>query len=146
MLRAIIGGLTLVVATFGAAPANETIDPNALDAPDHLREVLAAPKAYAQDRSARCVPVENRQMTIASARGHGLDIENFSEVETAAFLKAFNALKPESNFVATKMFAAVGRDRAYVFFESGKDLCTTPSPLHRAGYKRLAKQALGDGA
>ena len=72
MLRAIIGGLTLVVATFGAAPANETIDPNAVDAPDHLREVLAAPKAYAQDRSARCVPVENRQMTIASARGHGL--------------------------------------------------------------------------
>ena len=60
MLRAIIGGLTLVVATFGAAPANETIDPNAVDAPDHLREVLAAPKAYAQDRSARCVPVENR--------------------------------------------------------------------------------------
>ena len=67
-------------------------------------------------------------MTIASAQGRGLDIENFSEVETAAFLKAFNALKPESNFVATKMFAAVGRDRAYVFFESGKDLCTTPSP------------------
>ena len=146
MFRAIIAGLTLVVATFGAAPANETIDPNAVDVPDHLREVLAAPKAYAQDRSARCVPVENRQMTIASARGHGLDIENFSEVETAAFLKAFNALKPESNFVATKMFAAVGRDRAYVFFESGKDLCTTPSPLHRAGYKRLAKQAQGDGA
>ena len=146
MLRAIIGGLTLVVATFGAAPANETIDPNAFDAGDRLQEVLAAPKADAQDRSARCVPVESRRVTIASARGHGLDIENFSEVETAAFLKAFNAQKPESNFVATKMFAAVGRDRAYVFFESGKDLCTTPSPLHRAGYKRLAKQAQGDGA
>jgi hypothetical protein len=146
MLRAIIGGLTLVVATFGAAPANETMDPDPFDAADHLLEVLAAPKAYAQDRSARCVPVENRRVTIASARGHGLDIENFSEVETAAFLKAFNAQKPESNFVATKMFAAVGRDRAYVFFESGKDLCTTPSPLHRAGYRRLAKQAQGDGA
>ena len=146
MLRSIIAGLTLVVATFGAAPANETIDPNAFDAADHLREVLAAPEADAQDRSARCVPVENREIAIASARGHGLDIENFSEVETAAFLKAFNAQKPESNFVATKMFAAVGRDRAYVFFESGKDLCTTPSPLHRAGYRRLAKRAQGDGA
>jgi hypothetical protein len=146
MLRAITAGLTLVMATFGAAPADETIDPNAVNAANHPREVLAAPKAYAQDRSARCVPVENRQMTIASARGHGLDIENFSEVETAVFLKAFNALKPESNFVATKMFAAVGRDRAYVFFESGKDLCTTPSPLHRAGYRRLAKRAQGDGA
>jgi hypothetical protein len=64
----------------------------------------------------------------------------------AAFLKAFNALKPESNFVATKMFAAVGRDRAYVFFESGIDLCTTPSPLHRPGYEKLAKRAHGDGA
>ena len=146
MLRAIIAGLTLVVATFGAAPANETIDPNAVNAANQLREVLAAPKVSTQDRSARCVPVENRQIAVASARGHGLDIENFSEVETAAFLKAFNALKPESNFVATKMFAAVGRDRAYVFFESGKDLCTTPYPLHRAGYKRLAKQAQGDGA
>jgi hypothetical protein len=146
MVRAIIGGLALVVATLGAAPANETIDPNPFDAADHLQEVLAAPKADAQDRSARCFPVENRQMTIASARGHGLDIENFSEVETAAFLKAFNALKPESSFVATKMFAAVGRDRAYVFFVSGKDLCTMPSPLHRGGYKRLAKQAQGDGA
>jgi hypothetical protein len=146
MLRAIIGGLTLVVATFGAAPANETMDPDPFDAANHLREVLAAPEADAQDRSARCVPVENRRMTIASARGHGLDIENFSEVETAAFLKAFNAQKPESNFVATKMFAVVGRDRAYVFFESGKDLCTTPSPLHRAGYRRLAKRAQGDGA
>ena len=146
MLRAIIGGLTLVVATFCAAPANETIDPNAVDAANHLREVLAAPKAYAQDPRARCVPVENREIAIASARGHGLDIENFSEVETAAFLKAFNAQKTESNFVATKMFAAVGRDRAYVFFESGKALCTTLYPLHRAGYKRLAKQAQGDGA
>jgi hypothetical protein len=46
MLRSIIAGLTLVVATFGAAPANETIDPNADDAANHLREVLAAPKAY----------------------------------------------------------------------------------------------------
>jgi hypothetical protein len=146
MLRSIIAGLTLVVATCGAAPASEAIDPNAVDAANYLREVLAAPKSYAQDRSARCIPVENRRMTIASARGHGLDIENFSEVETAAFLKAFNAQKPESSFVATKMFAAIGRDRAYVFFESGKDLCTTPSPLHRAGYKRLAKQAQGDGA
>jgi hypothetical protein len=146
MFRAIIAGLTLVVATFGAARANETIDPNAVDAANHLREVLAAPKAYAQDPRARCVPVENREIAIASARGHGLDIENFSEVETAAFLKAFNAQKPESSFVATKMFAAVGHDRAYVFFESGKDLCTTPSPLHRAGYRRLAKQAQGDGA
>src|ERR1700722_15852019 len=146
MLRSIIAGLTLVMATFGAAAANETIDPNAFDAGDGLQEVLAAPKADAQDQSARCFPVENRQMTIASARGHGLDIVNFSEAETPAFLKAINALKPESNFVATKMFAAVGRDRAFVFFESGEDLCTTPSPLHRAGYKRLAKQAQGDGA
>ena len=146
MFRAIIAGLTLVVATFGAARANETIDPNAVDAANHLREVLAAPKAYAQDRRARCVPVENREIAIASARGHGLDIENFSEVETAAFLKAFNAQKPESNFVATKMFAAVGRDRAYVFFESGKDLCTPPSPLSRDSYEAFVEQAQGDGA
>jgi hypothetical protein len=146
MLRAIIAGQTLVVAAFGAATANETIDPNAFDAADHPREVLVAPKAYAQDPSARCVSLANEQMTIASARGRGLDIENFSVVETAAFLKAFNAQKPKSNFVATKMFAAVGRDRAYVFFESGKDLCTTPSPLQRAGYERLVKRAQGDGA
>jgi hypothetical protein len=85
-------------------------------------------------------------MTIASARGRGFDIEDFSGVETAAVLKAFNALLPKSDFIAAKMFAAVGPDRAYVFFESGKDLCTTPSPLHRAGYKRLVKQARGDGA
>ena len=39
-------------------------------------------EAYAQDPSARCVPVANRQMTIASAQGHGLDIESFSEPET----------------------------------------------------------------
>ncbi len=145
MLRAIIAGLASVVATF-AAPANETIDPNTFDATDHLREILSAPKAYAQDPSARCVSVANEQVTIASARGHGLDIENFNEVETAAFLRAFNALQPESNFMAAKMFAAVGRDRAYVFFESGKELCTTPSPLHRAGYERLVKQAQGGGA
>jgi hypothetical protein len=63
-------------------------------------------------------------MTIASAQGHGLYIENFSEVETLAFLKAFSATPPNSNFIATKMFAAVGGDRAYVFFESDKDLCT----------------------
>ena len=146
MLRAIIYGLTLVVVTCGAAPANDTIDLNAFDAANHPREILAAPKVSTQDRGARCVPVENSRMTIASARGHGLDIENFSEVETAAFLKAFNALKPESNFVATKMFAAVGRARAYVFFESGKDLCTPPSPLSRESYAAFVEQAQGDGA
>ena len=146
MLRAIIAGLTLVVVTFGAAPADETIDPNAVDAANHLREVLAAPQAHAQDPSARCVSVEKRQLTIASARGRGFDIEDFSAVETVAFLKAFNALLPKSNFIAAKMFAAVGPDRAYLFFESGKDLCTTPSPLHRAGYRRLVQRVRGDGA
>jgi len=103
-------------------------------------------KVYAQDSSARCVSVANEQMTIASARGHGLDIEDFTEVETATFLKAFNALPPQSNFVATKIFAAVGPDRAYVFFESGEDLCTAPSPLTRASYDDLAEQAHGNGA
>jgi hypothetical protein len=104
------------------------------------------PKAYAQDPSARCVSLGNKQMTIASAQGRGLDIENFSEVETLTFLKAFNAAPPQSNFVATKMFAAVGRDRAYVFFESGKDLCTPPSPLSLASYEALVEEAHGNGA
>jgi hypothetical protein len=146
MLRAIIAGLTLVMASFGVTIANETMDPNAADAADHPGEVLAAPTAPVQDRSARCVSVANEQMTIASAQGRGFDIENFSAVETAAFLKVFNALAPESNFVATKMFAAVGDDRAYVFFESGIDLCTVPSPLDRASYEAIVKRAHGDGA
>jgi hypothetical protein len=103
-------------------------------------------RAYAQDPSARCVSLANEQMTIASAQGRGLDIENFSTVETLTFLKAFNAAPPISNFVATKMFAAVGRDRVYVFFESGKDLCTPPSPLSRAAYETLVEEAHGDGA
>ena len=106
---------------------------------------VLTPKAYAQDPSARCVWVGNEQMTIASAQGHGLDIENFSAIETVAFLKAFNAMAPKSNFIATKMFAAVGRDRAYVFFESGEDLCTAPSPLSRESYEALVEQAQGDG-
>ena len=103
-------------------------------------------KAYAQDPTARCVSVENEQMTIASAQSRGLDIENFTEIETTAFLEAFNAAPPMSNFVATKMFAAVGHDRAYVFFESGHDLCTPPSPLPRAIYGELAERARGEGA
>jgi hypothetical protein len=102
--------------------------------------------AYAQDQSARCVSVANKQMTIASAEGRGLYIENFSEVETVTFLKAFNAMAPASNFVAAKVFAAVGRDRAYVFFESGEDLCTAPSPLSLASYEALVEQARGHGA
>jgi hypothetical protein len=85
-------------------------------------------------------------MTIASAQRHGLDIEDFTEVETVTFLKAFNAMAPTSNFVATKIFAAVGSDRAYVFFESGEDLCTPPSPLSRASYDELAEEAHGNGA
>jgi hypothetical protein len=141
MLRAIIGGLTLVVATFGAAPANETIDPNAVDAADHLREVLAAPKAYAQDRSARCVPVENRQMTIASARGHGLDIENFGEVETAAFLKAFNALKPSNSL--RRKYSQRSAATVPTYSSSGKDLCTTRLAAARA---TEACQTGADGA
>jgi len=122
MLRAIAAGLTIVLAIGGLIP-----------------------KACAQDPSARCVWVGNRQMTIASAKRRGLEIENFSEVEIATFVKAFNATPPESRFVATRMFAAVGRDRAYVFFESGEDLCTPPSPLTRASYEALVKQAQGDG-
>ena len=104
-----------------------------------------ASRAYAQDPSARCVAVTNEQMTIASAQGRGLAIENFSEVETAKFLTAFNAMAPTSNFVATKIFAAVGGDRVYVFFESDKDLCTAPSPLSPDSYEALAEKARGDG-
>ena len=103
------------------------------------------PKAHAQDPSARCVWVGNEQMTIASAQGHGLRIENFTEIEAATFLKAFNAMAPASNFVATKVFVAVDRDRAYVFFESGEDLCTAPSPLSLESYEALVEQARGDG-
>ena len=103
-------------------------------------------KAYAQDPSARCVWVGNEQMTIASAQGRGLTIENFTEVETERFLTAFNAMPPRSDFVATKIFAAVGRDRVYVFFESDKDLCTAPSPLSRDSYEELIEKARGDGA
>ena len=103
-------------------------------------------KAYAQDPSARCVWVGNEQMTIASAYGRGLTIENFTEVETERFLTAFNAMPPRSDFVATKLFAAVGRDRVYVFFESDKDLCTAPSPLSRDSYEELIEKARGDGA
>ena len=123
MRRAIIAGLTALLAIGGPAL-----------------------KAYAQDPSARCVSLKNKQMTIASAQGRGLDIENFSAIETLTFLKAFNAAPPKSNFVATKMFAAVGRDRAYVFFENGEDLCTPPSPLSRASYEALVEEAHGDGA
>lgn len=105
-----------------------------------------APKAYAQDPSARCVWVGNEQMTIASAQGRGFDIENFTEVETVTFLKAFNAMPPTSNFEATKVFAAVGGDRVYVFFESGEDLCTAPSPLSRESYEALVEEVQGHGA
>jgi hypothetical protein len=103
-------------------------------------------KAHAQDPSARCVSVANKQMTMASARGRGLDIQDFSQAETATFLKAFNAAPPNSNFTAAKMFAAVGDDRAYVFFESGEDLCTPPSPLPRRRYEAFVEQARGNGA
>ena len=103
-------------------------------------------KAYAQDPSARCVSVANEQMTIESAQGRGFYIENFSEPETVAFLKAFNATPPNSKFIATKMFAAVGGDRVYVFFESDKDLCTAPSPLSRGSYDEFVEQAQGNGA
>ena len=123
MVRRAIAGLTIILAIGGPTP-----------------------KAYAQDPSARCVWVGNEQMTITSAQGRGLDSESFTEVETATFLKAFNAMPPESNFVATKIFAAVGPDRAYVFFESGEDLCTSPSPLSRASYDDLVEQTRGDGA
>lgn len=123
MRRAIIAGLTVILAIGGPTLG-----------------------AYAQDPSARCVSVANKQMTIASAQGHGLYIEDFSEVETATFLKTFNAMAPKSNFVAAKVFAAVGRDRAYVFFESGEDLCTAPSPLSRESYETLVEQARGNGS
>jgi hypothetical protein len=122
MLYRVIAGLTITLAIGGSTP-----------------------KVYAQDPSARCVSVANEQMTIASAQGHGLDIQNFSAIETVAFLKAFNAMAPKSNFIARKLFAAVGRDRAYVFFESGEDLCTAPSPLSRESYEALVEQAQGDG-
>jgi hypothetical protein len=123
MLRGAIAGLTIILAIGGPTP-----------------------KVFAQDPSARCVWVGNEQMTIASARRHGLDIENFSEVETATFLRAFNTMAPTSNFVATKIFAAVGSDRAYVFFESGQDLCTPPFPVSRASYDELADEAHGNGS
>jgi hypothetical protein len=123
MPRAILAGLTIILATGGPAL-----------------------KASAQDPSARCVSVANEQMTIDSAQGRGFYIENFSARETVAFLKAFNATPPNSNFIATKMFAAVGGDRAYVFFESDKDLCTPPSPLSRESYDAFVGQAQGDGA
>src|SRR4029077_4974655 len=106
MPHAILAGLTIILATSGPTL-----------------------KAYAQDPSARCVSVANKQMTIESAQGRGLYIENFSEPETVAFLKALNATPPNSTFIATKMFAAVGRYRAYVFLENDKDLCTPPFPL-----------------
>jgi hypothetical protein len=121
--RAIVAGLTIILAVGGPTL-----------------------KAYAQDPSARCVSVANVQMTIDSAQGRGFYIENFSEPETVAFLKAFNATPPNSNFIATKMFAAVGGDRAYVFFESDKDLCTPPSPLSRDSYDAFVGKAQGDGA
>jgi hypothetical protein len=122
MRRALFAGLTAILAI--GAPA---------------------PRACAQDPSARCVSVANEQMTIVSAQGRGLHIENFSEVEAVTFLKAFNAMAPASNFVASKVFAAIGRDQAYVFFESGKDLCTAPAPLSRESYEALVEQAKGDG-
>jgi hypothetical protein len=123
MRRTVLAGLTIILA-------------------------IGAPtlKAYAQDPSARCVSVANEQMTIASAQGRGFYIESFSVPETVAFLKAFNATPPNSNFIATKMFAAVGGDRAYVFFESDKDLCTPPSPLSRASYDAFVEQAQGEGS
>lgn len=123
MRRSIVAGLTIILAVSGPSL-----------------------KAYAQDPSARCVSVANRQMTIDSAQGRGLYIENFSEPETVAFLKAFNAAPPNSNFIATKIFAAVGGDRAYVFFESAKDLCTAPSPLSPERYDAFVEQAQGHGA
>ena len=123
MLRGIIPGLIVVLAIGGPAS-----------------------KANAQDPTARCVSVENEQTTIASAKGRGLDIEDFSGIDAAAFLKAFNAAPPASNFVAGKIFAALGPDRVYVFFESGSALCAPPSPLNRASYEALAERARGEGA
>jgi len=123
MLRGAIAGLTIILAIGGSTP-----------------------KVFAQDPSARCVWVGNEQMTVASAQGRGFDIEDFTEIEAKTFLKAFNAMAPASNFVATKIFAAVGADRAYVFFESGEDLCTAPSPLSRESYEAIADEARGSGA
>jgi len=123
MLRGIIPGLTIILAIGGPVS-----------------------KADAQDPSARCVSVQNKQMTIASARGRGLDIEDFTEVETGTFVRAFNAAPPRSSFAATEMFAAIGHDRVYVFFENGEDLCSPPSPLSRTSYEALVREARGDGA
>jgi hypothetical protein len=123
MRRASVAGLTIILAIGGPTLT-----------------------AHAQDPSARCVSGANKQMTIESAQGRGFYIENFSEPETVSFLKAFNATSPNSNFIATKMFAAVGGDRAYVFFESDKDLCTPPSPLSREIYDAFVERAQGDGA
>jgi len=123
MVRGAIAGLTIILAIGGPTS-----------------------KVFAQDPTARCVWVGNEQMTIASAQRHGFDIENFTEAETKPFLKAFNEMAPASNFVATKIFAAVGSDRAYVFFESGEDLCTAPSPVFRASYDKLAEEAHGRGS
>jgi hypothetical protein len=122
MLRAIIPGLTIIAAAGGPISA-----------------------AYAQDPSARCVSLENKQMTIASAQGHGFEIEDFAAAETAAFVRAFNAAPPTGAFVATEMFAAIGQDRVYVFFENGEDLCSPPA-LSRASYEALIQAARGDGA
>lgn len=105
----------------------------------------STPEACAQDPSARCTSVANKRMTVASALSRGFDVENFSEVESVTFLQAFNAIPPKSDFVATKIFAAVGRDRAYIFFENGKDLCAPPTPMPRASYEALVEQARRDG-
>jgi hypothetical protein len=137
-----------LVFTYGQNHIEENIMPRTILAGLAIILALGGPtlKAYAQDPSARCVSVANKQMTIDSAQGRGFYIENFSEPETVAFLKAFNATPPNSNFIATKMFAAVGGDRAYVFFESGKDLCTPPSPLSRGSYDEFVEQAQAGGA
>jgi hypothetical protein len=55
-------------------------------------------------------------------------------------------MAPTGDFVATKIFAAVGSDRAYVFCESGEYHCTPPAPLSRASYEELAEEAHGSGA
>src|SRR5271167_3651128 len=117
MLRGIIPGLTIILAIGGPVS-----------------------NADAQDPNARCVSAQNKQMTIASARGRGLDIEDFTKVETATFVRAFNAAPPRSSFVA------IGHDRVYVFFENGEDLCSPPSPLSRTSYEALVQEARGDGA
>ena len=71
MPRAILAGLTISLAVGGPSL-----------------------KAYAQDPSARCVSVANKQMTIDLAQGRGFYIENFSGPETVAFLKAFTPPRP----------------------------------------------------